>query len=392
MKPERIVVAMSGGIDSAVAAARLHDAGHEVVGVTLHLWDYPEDPEAAGGHGRCCAPEDQYDARRTADALGFPHYTFDRRALFAQAVVAPFVEAYLAGETPSPCTTCNRTVKMHELFALADRLGARYVATGHYARIGHDADGTPYLARGRDETKDQSYFLYASPRAQLERFVFPLGESTKKEVRAEAIARGLPGAHKGESQELCFVGQSAGSCSTEPSGRPENPREPEASPYARFVEGRAPDRVRPGPIVDADGRVVGTHPGVHRFTIGQRKGLGVALGAPRFVTEIDAAEGVVRLGSEDALLAAGADVNDVVMAPGQTLPVRANVRIRYRHGGVLADVIATGEGTARLVFVEPARAITRGQIAVLYDGDRVLGGGRIVGTVGQERDEGRKTA
>src|SRR5512140_2416284 len=155
---ERIIVAMSGGVDSAVAAARLHAAGHEVIGVTLHLWDYPDDPNAKGGHGRCCAPEDQYDARRTADRLGFAHYTFDRRALFEERVVAPFVDAYLSGETPSPCTACNRGVKLGELFKIADRLGAERVATGHYARIVRDDADHAWLARGRDESKDQSYF------------------------------------------------------------------------------------------------------------------------------------------------------------------------------------------------------------------------------------------
>src|SRR5215471_1769445 len=169
---------MSGGVDSAVAAARLHDEGHEVIGVTLHLWDYPEDPAAPGAHARCCAPEDQYDARRTADKLGFAHYTFDRRELFARTVVAPFVDAYLAGETPSPCTACNRGVKIAELLALADKLGASRIATGHYARVLEDAHGTPYLAAGVDASKDQSYFLYASTEAQLRRLVFPLGAST----------------------------------------------------------------------------------------------------------------------------------------------------------------------------------------------------------------------
>ena len=278
---ERIVVAMSGGVDSAVAAARLHDAGHEVVGVTLHLWDYPDDPDAKGGHGRCCAPEDQYDARRTADQLGFAHYTFDRRELFARTIVAPFVDAYLAGETPSPCAACNRGVKLAELFALADKLGAARVATGHYARIVRDegAARAPRLAQGRDLTKDQSYFLYASPRAWLERLVFPLGESTKAEVRAEAITRGLPGAHKGESVELCFVGGGAHA-------------------YASFVEERADGRTRPGAIVDGEGREVGRHAGVHRFTVGQRKGIGVAIGKPAFVTAIDADTGTVHLGDE----------------------------------------------------------------------------------------------
>src|SRR4051794_17287975 len=209
---------MSGGVDSAVAAARLVDEGHDVVGVTLHLWDYPE--EGAGSHGRCCAPEDQYDARRTADALGIPHFTFDRRELFARTVVEPFVEAYLAGSTPSPCTACNRGVKIAELCGLADRLGATHVATGHYARVGRTPDGVSFVREGKDKTKDQSYFLYATPGNQLERLVFPLGESLKPEVRAEAVARKIPGATKGESQELCFVGAGGGA-------------------YAAFVEGRA---------------------------------------------------------------------------------------------------------------------------------------------------------
>ncbi len=363
---ERTIVAMSGGVDSSVAAARLHDAGHEVVGVTLHLWDYDDAPSDTGrSHGRCCAPEDQYDARRVADGLGFPHYTFDRRALFADTVVAPFVDAYLAGETPSPCTACNRGVKLGELFALADRLGASGVATGHYARIVRRPDGVPRLAMGTDASKDQSYFLYASPRPWLERLVFPLGESTKREVRAEAVARRLPGAGKGESQELCFVGAGAHA-------------------YADFVAERAASRVRPGPIVDEAGHVVGTHEGVHRFTIGQRKGLGVALGTPAFVTRIDPDRATVHLGREEALQARGATLSDVVLGEGVSLPTRARVRVRYRHEGDGALVRAEGDGRAIVRFDRPVRAVTRGQIAVLYDGDCVLGGGRITGAL----DEG----
>jgi len=350
---------MSGGVDSAVAAARLVDEGYDVVGVTLHLWDYPED-DGQKTHGRCCAPEDQYDARRTADAIGIPHFTFDRRELFARTVVAPFVDAYLAGETPSPCSACNRGVKIAELAALADRLGAARVATGHYARVGRDADGSPFLREGLDRTKDQSYFLYATPREILERLVFPLGESTKAEVRAEAIARRIPGATKGESQELCFVGAGAGA-------------------YASFVEARAAGRVRPGPIVDAEGRVVGSHDGIHRFTIGQRKGLGVALGKPAFVKAIDPATGVVKLGEGDAISSAAADLEDVVLAPSVTLPLDARVRVRYRHDGALGRVVAREGDTTRAIvdFAEPVRAISRGQVAVFYDGDRVLGGGRL---------------
>jgi tRNA-specific 2-thiouridylase len=372
---ERILVAMSGGVDSSVAAARLHDSGFEVVGVTLHLWDYPAAQDARGSHGRCCAPEDQYDARRVADALGFAHFTFDRRDLFARTVVEPFVDAYLAGETPSPCATCNRGVKLAELFGLADRLGALRVATGHYARIVREADGVPRLAMGTDRTKDQSYFLYASPRAWLDRLLFPLGESSKREVRSEAIARSLPGAHKGESQELCFVGQGKAA-------------------YADFVQARAGNRVRPGPIVDETGQAVGRHDGVHRFTIGQRKGLGVALGRPAFVRHIDAETATVHLGSESALGARAATLDDLSLAEGISLPIRARVRIRYRHEGDDATVegapsperTATSAASnpmpqrALVTFDHPVRAATRGQIAVLYREDHVIGGGRIVET------------
>jgi tRNA-uridine 2-sulfurtransferase len=363
-KGERVLVAMSGGVDSSVAAARLLEAGYDVVGVTLHLWDYEDHASAREGHGRCCAPEDQYDARRVADALGFPHFTFDRRALFARTVVEPFVEAYLAGQTPSPCTACNRGVKLGELFALADRLGASRVATGHYARIVRTAGGALRLAESTDTTKDQSYFLYASPTAWLARLLFPLGESTKGEVRAEALARGLPGAGKGESQELCFVG-------------------PGSHAYADFVAQRAASRVRPGPIVDHTGQVVGAHDGVHRFTIGQRKGLGVALGTPAFVTRIDPERATVHVGPESALRAQGATLSDLVLAEGVSLPAQARVRVRYRHEGDEARVCDQGEGRAIVTFDHPIRAVTPGQIAVLYDGSCVLGGGRITQALGE---------
>jgi len=351
-----VLIAMSGGVDSSLAAARLLDAGYDVVGCTLHLWDYPDD---GSNEARCCAPEDQYDARRTADVLGFPHYSFDRRELFSRVVVEPFVDAYLAGETPSPCTTCNRGVKLGELFAIADRLGARHVATGHYARVGRDGDA-PTLLTGKDSTKDQSYFLYATPPEQLARLLFPLGDSTKAEVRAEAVQRKLPGATKGESQELCFVGHGQGA-------------------YAKFVEERARDRVRPGPIVDAAGRVVGAHEGIHRFTVGQRKGLGVALGVPTFVTEIDHASCTVHLGSDDRLGCDGAELADVVLLPNVTLPRSATIRVRYRHQGTPGKISLIGGGSgARVTFDAPTRAVTKGQVAVFYEGDRVLGGGRIV--------------
>jgi len=354
---ERIVVAMSGGVDSSVAAAWLVERGYDVVGVTLHLWDYPDDGSVKG---RCCAPEDQHDARRVADHLGIPHYSFDRRELFAREVVEPFVDAYLAGSTPSPCVVCNRAVKMSELFALADRLGARKVATGHYARTVKGA-GRVELYRGRDRDKDQSYFLYTLSQAQLKRIEFPLGEATKVEVRNDALRRGLPGASKGESQELCFV----------PTGR-----------YDAFVERRAGDRARPGPIVDGQGRVVGAHRGVHRFTIGQRKGLGVALGTPAFVVGIDTETSAVRLGGADELLHFGATLTGARFFDDVALPVRAAVRVRYRHQGVAAT-LTRDDATVRVAFDEPVRAVSRGQIAVAYSGDRVLGGGTIERALGE---------
>jgi tRNA-uridine 2-sulfurtransferase len=348
---ERILIAMSGGVDSSVAAAWLARRGYDVVGVTLHLWDYPDDGSV---RGRCCAPEDQHDARRVADHLGIPHFSFDRRELFTRQVVNPFVDSYLAGSTPSPCVACNRSVKMGELFALADRLGASKIATGHYARTVQSGDRTD-LHRARDLGKDQSYFLHMLGQAQLARMVFPLGDAQKSEVRADAVALGLPGADKGESQELCFV----------PTGR-----------YDAFVDERADGRARPGSIVDSEGRVVGGHHGVHRFTIGQRKGLGVALGAPAYVVGIDPETAEIRLGSGDDLLHSAARLGDATFMEGVTLPVRAHVKVRYRHDGAWGTVIRDDEGV-RVEFDEPVRAIARGQVAVAYDGDRVLGGGTI---------------
>jgi tRNA-specific 2-thiouridylase len=251
-------------------------------------------------------------------------------------------------------------VKIAELIALADRLGAARVATGHYARLGRTKDGAPFLREGADASKDQSYFLYATRREHLERLAFPLGESHKAEVRAEAVRRAVPGATKGESQELCFVGAGAGA-------------------YASFVEERAKARVRPGAIVDAEGRQVGAHDGIHRFTIGQRKGLGVALGHRAFVTAIDAETATVHLGEGAGLEASTATLEDVLLAPEIVLPLQARVRVRYRHEGAEASVTATSRpAEAILRFTSPVRAVSRGQVAVFYDGDRVLGGGRIV--------------
>jgi tRNA-uridine 2-sulfurtransferase len=342
---------MSGGVDSSVAAARLLQQGYDVVGVTLHLWDYPDDGSVKS---RCCAPEDIHDARRVADALGFPHYAFDRRELFQREVIEPFVDSYLSGETPSPCVRCNRGVKIKELVQLADRLDASRVATGHYAQL-FEKDGRVELHRARDGSKDQSYFLHMLDQATLSRLCFPLGASDKAEVRAEALRLQLPGASKGESQELCFV----------PTGR-----------YDSFVSERAPERLRPGPIVDEAGRVVGQHAGVHRFTVGQRRNLGVALGKPSYVVGIDPEQGRVELGPVERLMSRSAEVSELSLAPDLELPLSAEVQVRYR-GTPLAAHIQRCAGGARVEFQRPVQAVVPGQFAVFYDGTRVLGGGLI---------------
>jgi tRNA-specific 2-thiouridylase len=342
---------MSGGVDSSVAAARLCAQGFDVVGVTLHLWDYPDDGSVKS---RCCAPEDVHDARRVADLLGIPHYAFDRRELFQREVVAPFVESYLEGETPSPCVRCNRGVKIKELFQLAARLSAARVATGHYARV-VQRGATFELHRGRDHAKDQSYFLHMLGQDALARLCFPLGDSDKPEIREEAVRLGLPGAQKGESQELCFV----------PTGR-----------YDAFVAERADGRMRPGPILDEQGRKVGEHEGIFRFTLGQRKNLGVSLGQRAYVVGVDAESATVTLGSVDSLYASSAELVEVALAADVSLPLRCGVQVRYRGTPARAEVRRVGEAV-HVFFEQPQRAVVPGQFAVFYEGERVLGGGMI---------------
>jgi tRNA-specific 2-thiouridylase len=349
---ERVLVAMSGGVDSSVVAGLAKEAGYDVVGVTLRLWDTPDDGSV---HGRCCAPEDVHDARRVAAHLGIPHYAFDRRDRFVRHIVEPFVEAYLAGLTPSPCVTCNKTIKVRELLDLADKLNASRVATGHYARITTDS-GEPRLWRGVDRSKDQSYFLHMLEPESLRRLVLPLGDRTKREVRELATVWGLPGARKGESQELCFV---------------------QASRYADFVASKARHRLRPGPVVDGTGRRVARHSGIHAFTVGQRKNLGIALGYKAYVTEIDPATATVRVGPRDHVLFRAADLRELVLAPDVELPRHAEVAVRYRGRPHRGWVTRCGPGQGTVAFSEPVAAVVAGQYAVLFDRDRVLGGGRI---------------
>jgi tRNA-uridine 2-sulfurtransferase len=358
----RVLIAMSGGVDSSVAAARLVAAGCDVIGVTLHLWDYPDDGSV---EGRCCAPEDVHDAARVAAQLGIPHYSFDRRELFRSVVVEPFVDAYLTGTTPSPCVECNRQIKIRELLGIADRFGADQVATGHYARI-VSTNGRLELHRGRDRSKDQSYFLHTLLDGTLARLSFPLADATKAEIRAEALSLGLFGAEKGESQELCFV----------PTGR-----------YDAFVAERAAERVVSGHIVDERGRDLGAHRGIHQFTVGQRRNLGIVAGRRIYVTNIDHATGTVTVGDREGLLCDTAYLDRCILVPDLAMPAEVHCAVRYRGEPRLAR-LDQQPGRIRVQFEHPVASVVAGQYAVFYSGERVVGGGRIVA---RERSESPDT-
>jgi tRNA-specific 2-thiouridylase len=355
----RVLVAMSGGVDSSVAAALLRERGLDLVGVTLHLWD----ASGADKVGRCCAPEDRDDARRTCEALGIPHFVIDEREAFRATVVDPFVEAYRAGSTPSPCVACNQQVKLGRLVSLADSLGCSHVATGHYARLEHEPGGAPRLLRGRDRQKDQSYFLHGVAPSVLARMLFPLGALDKPSTRAEGQRLGVPNFAKKDSQELCFV----------PDGD-----------IGGFVDRRDDERgeprVRAGAVRSSGGELLGMHAGVHRYTIGQRRGLGLGGGPARYVLRIlpDSAEVIV---GEPRELESDTLVVDEARWIGARpdAAFEAHVQARYRHVAARAEVTPVGVGF-RARFLEPQRALAPGQAAVVYLGERVLGGGTIART------------
>jgi tRNA-specific 2-thiouridylase len=360
-------VAMSGGVDSSTVAAILIEQGIPAVGLTMQLWNQRRLPglDHAGSHGqRCCSIDDVYDAKRVAQHLGMSHYVVNYEQKFEETVVRPFVEEYLSGRTPIPCTSCNNHVKFTPLLVTARQIGADRLATGHYARIRqNETTGRYELLRAVDSAKDQTYFLFGLSQEQMSRTDFPLGELDKSQVREIARRASLPVAEKPESQEICFV----------PSGD-----------YVKFIDAYLGERGESlpdeeGDLVTTSGEVIGRHRGVHRYTLGQRKGLGIAAGRPLYVIELDPESNRVVVGDDAELRSDSCEVSGINWISRARLdaPVRAAVKIRHRHDPAPATIEPVDEVTARVKFDDPQRAITPGQAAVFYSGDVVLGGGWI---------------
>ena len=354
--PDRILAAMSGGVDSSVAAYLLKKSGRDIVGVTLKL--FSNEDIALDRDKTCCSLDDVEDARSVALRLGIEHHVFNFSDGFRENVIDRFIAAYESGGTPNPCIDCNRFIKWRQLLSRADMMECSHIATGHYARVERDASGRYLLRRSADPTKDQTYVLWALTKEQLARTILPLGAMSKDEVREIAAEQGFLNAEKPDSQDICFV----------PDGD-----------YAGFIERQTGRCYEPGDFIDAHGNLLGRHRGIIRYTIGQRKGLGVAMGRPIYVSRIDPSSNTVTLGDEPELFSRVLFADDINLTAVDRIdtPLRVTAKARYRHKEAKATVVQTGEDELRVEFDEPQRAITRGQSVVLYADDVVIGGGII---------------